>query len=171
MRNKELQLLNPKDKIFEHADTGGFIVAATVRTAFPVDDWENPEMNPWMHAAFVRSSSGQHWTQEVEAWRQSLKELKLSQIGKDVDYNTALMAQKIFPQASKLIEIGFEFSDSDLSKLFSLDWAGLSFSWLQKQSEDIAKLGQLLQERYSLICNIFAHYAGIGKGKYLYSFF
>lgn len=28
-----------------------------------------------------------------------------------------------------------------------------------------SRLGALLKDEYSIICNVFAHYAGVGKGK------
>ncbi|RYG63814.1 hypothetical protein EON64_15200 [archaeon] len=166
IRNSEGELINPKDRLFEHAGPSGLIVSATVATSFPVDDWENPEINDWMQSAYVKSSSGIHWTGEIEAWRHSLRQIKQANQGsKDVDYNATLLAQKVLPNTSRLIKIGLDFDESDLESLFRLDWEAVGLQHLRALSEaDKRKVGKVLQARYHLVCNVFAHYAGIGKG-------
>lgn len=165
IRNTSGELINPKDKLYEHAGPSGLIVRATVEVTFPVDSWENPVMNEWMEAAYTHSQSGHHWAHEIEVWRDNLAELKAAAPkGADVDYNTLLLAKKVLPAASQLIKIGFDFTAADVETAFNLDWRGMDWSWIPLGEIEKSKLGDILKSSYSLICNIFAHYAGIGKG-------
>lgn len=165
IRNNNGELINPKDKIYEHMEENNKLtVRATLATTYPVDDWENPAMNDWMQAAYLHGNASQHWAKEIEAWRYSLEQVKLSQSGNEVDNNVAVMAQKILPQTSQLIKIGFDFSKKDLELAFNLDWKVMRWSWIALNDQQRSTIGDILKTNYSLVCNIFAHYAGIGKG-------
>lgn len=179
LRNQENELLNPKDKIYEHATPSGLIITAILATAFPVDDWENPIFNDWMQVAYLHSSTHQNWAKEMEAWRINLQEIKKNTannqnheifgLGNDaakyVDINATLLASKAIPHSARLIKIGFDFTESDVELAFNLDWQIMNWKWLGPMNEiQKNKLGDVIKINYSLICNIFAHYAGIGKG-------
>ena len=168
IRNVEGELVNPKDKLYEHSGPSGLVVSATIATSFPVDDWENPNMNDWMQVAHIHSSTGEKWSSEIEAWRVSLDQIKKSAggVGDAAQFNATLLAQRVIPQTARLIKIGFDFTEADVELAFNLDWQGMSWRWLQPNDFVKSKIGDVLKSNYSLICNIFAHYAGVGKGKF-----
>lgn len=161
VRNTNGELINPKDKIYEHAGPSGLVVQASISTAFPVDDWENPAMNDWMQAGYVHSQAGQHWVKEINVWRSNLAQLKSSE--QHGDLNTSLLAQRVLPQTSRLIKIGFDFSEADVETAFNLDWKGMQWDWVPLGEAGKSAVGDLLKGSYSLVCNVFAHYAGTGK--------
>jgi hypothetical protein len=176
IRNQAGELLNPRDKIYEHVGPSGLTVHATVETKFPVDDWENPKLNPWMQAAHIHSLTGQQWATEIEGWRINLDELKQQTAMKSTEnansssltsrerLNSNLLAQKIIPTSSSLVKIGFDFTEADVEMAFNLDWQAISLRWIPNFSDLLrSKLGVYLKREYSIICNIFAHYAGVGK--------
>jgi hypothetical protein len=173
IRNANGELINPKDKLYEHATTTtGLVVSATVATAFPVDDWENPQMNDWMQAAYVHSAVGKHWAQEIDAWRVSLQQIKsraeVGLGGHDLhNLNTSLMTQRLIPQTAQFVKIGFDFTEADVELAFNLDWQAMQWKWLSTDTRGDAlrsKIGDVLKASYALVCNVFTHYAGAGKG-------
>eukprot|EP01039_Chlorochromonas_danica_P003312 gene3312-3633_t len=166
IRNLNDELINPRDKLYEHASTSGLTVKATIDTLLSVDEWENPVMNDWQQAAYLHSAVGQHWSKEIEIWRTNLAKLKDSTPaakGSEVDFNTSLLAQRVMPQTSQLIKIGFDFSQEDLESAFHLDWKVVYWEWIPLGELQKSRVGDILKSNYSLICNIFAHYAGTGK--------
>ncbi len=173
IRNTGGELINPKDKLYEHAGPSGLVVTATVATSYPVDDWENPHMNDWMQTGYVHSGIQQHWSQEIEAWRINLQHVKDTVGGDFESINATLLAQKAVPPSSQLIKIGFDFTQAEVELAFNLDWQAMQWKWLSSSTGitnsgnlDLlkSKIGDILKERYALICNIFTHYAGVGKG-------
>jgi hypothetical protein len=174
IRNTENELINPKDKIYEHATPAGLSVRATISQTFPTDDWENPVFNDWMQVAYLHSASNQNWAKEMESWRQNLEKIKKdssdifglsNDAAKNVDINATLLASKAVPHSARLIKIGFDFTEADVELAFNLDWQIMSWKWLPTPLMELQKnkLGDVIKSSYSLICNIFAHYAGIGK--------
>lgn len=165
IRNTSDELINPKDRLYEHAGQAGLTVHATVETSFPVDDWENPVMNEWMEASYVASQAGQHWAKEIAVWRENLEQLKSSTPkGASVNLNTTLLAKKIQPQTSRLVKIGFDFTEADVEVAFNLDWQGLQWSWASLKDSQKSRIGDTLRKSYSLVCSLFNHFAGEGKG-------
>jgi hypothetical protein len=68
VRNRSGELINPADRLYEHAieDASGpgagksvctCEVTAIVATSFPIDEWENPHMGEWMKNAVVNTYS------------------------------------------------------------------------------------------------------------------
>lgn len=168
IRNLNDELINPRDKLYEHAGVSGLTVKATIDTTLSVDEWENPVMNEWQQAAYLHSAVGQHWSKEIEIWRINLAKLKDSTPatkGSEVDFNTSLLAQRVMPQTSQLIKIGFDFSQEDLESAFHLDWKVMFWEWIPLGELQKSRVGDILKSNYSLVCNIFAHYAGTGKGR------
>jgi hypothetical protein len=117
----------------------------------------------------------QNWAKEMEVWRQNLQDIKsnpndpfgfMSDATKSINYNTTLLAAKATPQSARLIKIGFDFTDADVELAFNLDWQIMDWTWLGSSLNEHSrvKLGDVIKLNYSLICNIFAHYAGVGKG-------
>lgn len=165
IRNTFDELLNPADMIFEHSGPNGLVVTAITSTSYPVDEWENPDPGDWMKGAYVQSKAGKHWTIEIDAWRESLKQLKAAHNGEDVDYDK-LLTQRFEPQSTTtFIKIGFDFSESDITSAFNLDWNNMKWSWLKLSESERNATGDTLKKSYAMICNVFAHYCGIGQGK------
>jgi hypothetical protein len=174
IRNLEGELINPKDKIFEHSTPAGLSVRAMIATSFPIDEWENPVFNDWMQVAHLHSQQNQYWSKEMEAWRTNLEDIKKNssdvfgysnEAAKNVDINATLLASKAIPHSARLIKLGFDFTEADVELAFNLDWQIMSWKWLPTHLNEMQKnkLGDVIKTTYSLICNIFAHYAGIGK--------
>lgn len=175
IRNAGGELINPKDKLYEHIGLSGLTVHATIETSFPVDDWENPQLNDWMQAAFVHSVTGQQWAGEIEGWRTNLEEVKQQQESEDLRSHagnlsardraqTTLLTRKMLPTSSTLVKIG-DFSEADVESAFNLDWQAMTWQWTSSPWSESQKsrLGLILKENYGLICHIFAHYAGVGQ--------
>lgn len=179
IRNHENQLINPKDKLFEHTTPAGLSVIAIVSTAFPIDDWENPKFNDWMQVAYLHTETNQNWAKEMDAWRENLQGIKENATdifgqsnteAKRMNINNTLLASKAVPHTARLIKIGFDFTEADVELAFNLDWQIMSWKWLSASSSSTpftevirSKLGDVLKGNYSVICNIFAHYAGVAK--------
>ena len=163
IRNTSGQLLNPADLLCEHAPSGNLEVTAVIATSFPVDEWENPEMGDWMRSAFVKSDIGVNWVTEIEAWRDSLTKMKASSKGEG-GQDANIMLHRAQPQSSNFIQIGFDFTETDINSAFDLDWSIMKWDWLQPSELLKNQLGDVLKTNYALICNIFAHYCGVGQG-------
>ena len=168
VRNTFDELLNPTDMIFEHSGPNGLVVTAITSTSYPVDEWENPDPGDWLKGAYIQSKAGKHWAIEIDAWRESLKQLKAAHNGDtEVDYDK-MLTQRFEPQSTTtFIKIGFDFSESDIASAFSLDWNNMRWSWLKLSDSEKNATGDALKKSYAMICNVFAHYCGIGQGMYL----
>jgi len=161
IRNENDELLNPLDRIFEHANSStGFTAKATLVNGFPVDNWVNPALNEWMKTAFVKSSIGINFANEMEAWRDSLNTVK--ELPRDL--NNAVLSPRSRSEKPNLVRIGFDFTEDDITSAFSLDWSAMKWNWLSITEHQMNLLGDCLKSHYSLVCNIFAHYAGYGQG-------
>lgn len=164
IRNTDGQLLNPADLICEHAASDTLSVTAIVASSFPVDEWEIPEMGEWLKAATIKSKTGQHWVSEIEAWRESLKTFTAAQnAGEDAEKN--ILVHKAHPPSSSLIQIGFDFSESEINAAFDLDWTIMKWDWLLPSELLKSQLGDVLKSNYAMVCNLFTHYCGTGQGK------
>jgi len=165
IRNGNDQLINPADLLLEHAGSGTLEVTAIVTSHFPVDEWEIPEMGDWLKGAHVKSKIGSQWMSEIEAWRGSLQNMKdATNRGEGQESNVLL--HRAQPQTSNLIQIGFDFTESDINSAFDLDWSVMKWDWLQPTELLKNQLGDVLKRNYASVCNLFAHYCGVGQGTY-----
>ena len=67
---------------------------------------------------------------------------------------------------STLIDIGSDhFTSSDIKTLFELDWCNMKFNWLHNlDMTSRMSIHDFLQQNYNVICQLFFHYCGVGKG-------
>jgi len=68
------------------------------------------------------------------------------------------------PQTSNFIQIGFDFTESGIDYAFDLDWSVMKWDWLQPSELLKNQLGDVLKQNYTSLCNLFAHYCGVGQG-------
>lgn len=162
IRNTDGHLLNPADLLCEHSDSGTLSVTAIVATSFPVDEWEIPELGDWMRNAHVKSTVGMQWVTEIEAWRDSLKTMKQK---KNTDgHESNILLHRAQPPSSNLVQIGHNFTESDIDSAFDLDWSVMKWDWLQPTELQKNQIGDVLKSNYAVVCNFFAHYCGVGQG-------
>jgi hypothetical protein len=174
IRNTDGQLLNPLDLLTEHAIGDNLSCTATVVSSFPVDEWENPEMGDWVRIANVKSEIGMNWANEVQAWRESVDKVKKSSSAKadgSTETSSNMLLHRALPPNSNLIQIGFDFSQSDINSAFDLDWSVMKWDWLQPTDMQKSLLGDVMKTNYALVCNVFAHYSGVGQGNALFNYF
>ena len=160
IRNAFGELLNPQDCIFEHSGTNGLTITAIVSTKFPVDEWENPELGDWLQGAHVHSKAGVFWSKEIDAWRSKLGEREGDEEG------GVQRTQK--QHGSTLVKIGYDFTASDIASAFELDWSNMRWDWLGAAAASEyqrSQLGDALKAHYNVVCNVFAHYCGVGQGE------
>lgn len=163
IRNQFNELINPNDLIFEHVGPSGLLVKAVVSTTYPVDEWENPEVNDWIRAAYIKSKVGLNWATELGAWRESIRKLKVAE-GKE---NSAGIELNKTMSAATLVHVGNNFSPAELESAFDLDWGGMKWAWSSFTDQQKTQLGETLKDNYQLLCNIFSHYCGIGQSAFL----
>lgn len=153
LRNHLGELLNPKDLIEEHSGPSGMNVNAVISAKFPLDEWENPEIGPWMKGAYLKSAHGQYWNSELEAWRINVKN--------SLDQSSDPMLSR----GSSFVQVGYDFSKEDIRMAFDLDTKNMKWISLKQYGDaQIIKVIDVLELHYALICNIFAHYCGMGRG-------
>ena len=164
LQNENGILLNPKEHIFEHipSDSKNTIsIKATLSPNFPSDEWGNPILTPWQVNAFVHSESGFRWATETDAWRERMA-------GQEEEDESKKAEISISPRMrSSLVQIGEDFNGADLDTAFQLDWKHVKCSWMAESPSvisTITSLGDVLRPRYAVVCNIFAHYCGVGEG-------
>ncbi len=165
IRNTLGELINPVDCIYEHASSNGLTVSAVTTTTFPVDEWENPEMGDWLQGAHVHSKCGKNWSGEIDSWREKMRESSHENGESGVK---GLGFRNQHNASSSLIKIGFDFTQDDIASAFDLDWSNMKWTWLGSfatSENQRSLLGDALKTRYSVICNIFAHYCGVGQGE------
>jgi hypothetical protein len=163
IRNANNELLNPNDRIFEHFGPEELVVNAVIVSTFPVDEWNNPEIVDWMKVAYIKSKIGLNWSNEIDAWRNTLSSNK-----NDKKHNTSsnvVLSPRMQRKTSNFIKIGFDFTERDIEYAFDLDWGNIKLYWLKPSDHELNLIGDCLKSNYSLICNIFAHYCGSGQGK------
>lgn len=230
LRNAEGELINPKDRLYEHTSPSGLSLSATISNTFPTDSWENPVYNDWMTYAYLHADTNLNYAKEMEKWRTSLDDITTkgstsevyglssdaavavssNEEAKRVKVNNTLLAAKAIAMtpslggsaggagaSNRFIKVGFDFSDADVELAFNLDWQIMSWSWLQgfqpftaamkrrpttTEGEETPlvppqsafppitfnevvknKLGDVIKSNYALICNVFAHFAGVAK--------
>ena len=164
LRNGDGDLVNPIDTIAEHCSSGAdkFSVFADITTTFDSDEWGNPIRGEWMTAAYVRSSSSKIWSDEMTAWRE--------RFGKSGSRNQTIATETDAPPLSprlrsSLIQIGDQFSPEDIETAFKLDFKQMTWAWLEAvPTTSLTLLSDVVQSQYGLLCNIFLHYCGVGKG-------
>jgi hypothetical protein len=153
LKNVDGELLNPLDQIYEHAIGPSLQIEAVVSKEYPLDEWENPNMSSWMKGAYLNSEDGLRYANEIEAWRESVNNQK----------STNRNMQNARPTTS-FIKIGYDFSEADIQSAFELDWQSMKWPWLENASESHKnQIGRVLSQRYGMVCNVFAHYCGIGQ--------
>lgn len=109
------------------------------------------------------SDSAQKWAQEMQSWRDSELDRfnkKLEDSDDDRNWNSNIET------ASSFVNIGDDqFLKLDLNMSFTLDWCNIKFLWLEKIkiSTKIA-IHEVLKANYDIICHLFLHYCGVGKG-------
>ena len=162
IRNRDNQLLNPADLLVEHAEGSNLEVIAIVASSFPVDEWEIPEMGDWLKGAHIKSKIGSQWMSEIEAWRDSLKTMK--DATNRGGHESHVLLHRAQPQTSNFIQIGFDFTESDIDSAFDLDWSVMKWDWLHPSELQKNQLGDVLKQNYASVCNLFAHYCGVGQG-------
>ena len=110
------------------------------------------------------SDSAQKWAQEMQSWRDSELDRfnkKLEDSDDDRNWNSNMET------ASSFVNIGDDqFLKLDLNMSFTLDWCNIKFLWLEKIkiSTKIA-VHEVLKANYDIICHLFLHYCGVGKGQ------
>lgn len=165
IRNTGGELINPKDKIYEHHTNSGIAVHATLATSFPVDDWETPKYNDWMQVGYLHSKTSVNWSSEIQAWRNNLEPMKGIPHAQNDPLKGSVITQTTTTSPANLIKVGFDFTIEDVDSAFNLDWQGMKWKFVTMDEFMKSKVGDVVKCYYSLICNVFAHYAGIGKGK------
>lgn len=158
IRNSSGDLIDPMDCICEHTEGDCLQVSADLTTTFDSDEWGNPIRNPWLTAAHTRSDLGKKWTDEMNALRERLSKKSMED---ELDYDTG------GPQSprlrSNIIQIGEEFSTSDIKTTFALDFKQMTWTWAEELLGMMPSMGETIQSNYSTICNIFLHYCGAGE--------
>lgn len=150
LKNGDGELLDPSDMLNEHAIGASLQIEAVVLKEYPLDEWENPNMSNWMKGAYLNSEDSLRYASEIEAWREST--------------NNEVESTENERPTTSFIKIGYDFSEDDIQSAFDLDWQSMKWPWLEKSTEaQKNQIGLVLSKRYGLICNIFAHYCGIGQ--------
>ena len=151
IRNIFGELLNPNDLIEEHAGPSGLSVNAVLSSKFPLDQWENPQLGAWYKSAYVKSDVGKYWNSELDAWRSSVQE---------IDDTSKQNEEK---KRTHFIQVGFDFSADDVNTAFEFDAKNMKWDWITGDT-NISRIMDVLRVNYLLICNIFAHFCGVGQG-------
>jgi len=154
IRNIFGEMLNPKDLIQEHSGPSGLTVRAVVESKYPLDEWEYPDLGPWVKGAFLKSDIGNYWHSELDAWRSTVK--KVDESNQSHEQN-----------GTSFIQIGFDFFSEDFKTAFDFDSKNMKWDWM-KPINDTHKIKviDVFKAEYSIICKIFAHYCGFGQGHY-----
>ena len=150
--NKQDELIDPRDKICEHAqwDEGNWHVKATMAVQFPNDEWGNPVYGDWVSAAYLNNEDNYRWSMEMESWRNKLS--AASSANQEVEISAA---------GNNLIQIG---GQPDIDTAFELDWSVMDWKHLPSMSSfQKDNLRKVLQNNYDLILAIFMHYCGAGS--------
>lgn len=160
IKNVNGELIDPVDMIMEHSVGDSVVVTADIMSSFESDEWGNPIRGDWMTAGYVRSDSGKIWTDEMTAWRERLEKPSIAPVGSDVE--VPIFSPRI---KSSLVQIGEEFSLAEVESAFSLDAQLMSWTWAERMPPaTLQSITDILRDNYALICNIFLHYCGVGKG-------
>jgi hypothetical protein len=119
---------------------------------FESDEWGYPVLGDWYYAAYVKSEQGIKWATEIELWREKIKRQAEGYVATTIDSN--------------LIQIGEIFFDDEIDATFELDWQQMKWGWLNfpLSEQQVTALKRSLRNRYSIVCNLFAHYCGYGQG-------
>jgi hypothetical protein len=147
------EILNPNESICNLASDKDTIIAEVVES-LPSDEFGNPILTDWMLSAYIKSSHGIRWYSEMDAYRQGE--------AKDEDEDES--------KSSSLLFVG-EISGRDIERAFLMDWQQMDWNWLGLSESDLElrEIKAFLKSKYGLICRIFSHYCGVGKGVSLLS--
>jgi hypothetical protein len=144
------ETLNPNESICNLASDGDTLIAEVVES-LPSDEFGNPILTDWMLSAYIKSSHGIRWYSEMDAYRRGEE--------KDEDEEE---------NKSSLLFVG-EISGRDIERAFLMDWQQMDWNWLGLSESDLElrEIKAFLKSKYGLICRIFSHYCGVGKGSSL----
>lgn len=158
---------------------------------FQSDAWGHPVYEDWLQAAYMNSECTSKWAFESQIWRESevhriARDKEYAQFDDDVDGNPVLarmaMAKRKAtvsrrseekddeiddeskPTGSSLVQIGSDFSAAEIDAAFALDWGNMNFVWYNNMTElNKIAVHDTMKQHYSIICNLFVHYCGMGK--------
>ena len=150
--NERGDLLDPGDKIFEHTiNPEGIAVTIELAPSLANDEHGDPLLTDWYAAAYVKSTSGSKWHDEITAWRDRLTKIREDNRALDIPSHS-------------LLHIG-EFSATDAIKAFELDWARIDLEKIGIGKGDFRRkaIHDLLRESYHIICNFFQHFVSTGR--------
>ena len=192
VKNGKGELLNPSDLILEHrpVDCDALDVTVDWMEEFQSDAWGHPIYEDWLQAAYMNSETSSKWAFESQTFRESeqhriARDKEFAQFDDDVDGNPVLarmaMAKRKAatgqhseeknqvldggkPVGSSLVQIGSDFSAAEIEAAFTLDWTNMKFGWYKNITElNKIAIYDTMKENYSVICNLFVHYCGIGR--------
>jgi hypothetical protein len=148
LKDNEGRLLNPVDPICDVL-TNNATIYAELAESVPSDEYGNPLLSEWRIAAFVRSSHGIKWNNEMEAYReQQAKAKKVEDV-----------------QSNELVFVG-SFTANEIDAAFDLDWRQMDWEWLgfSAVDDEVLDLKKILRANYGVICKVYSHYSGVAKG-------
>jgi hypothetical protein len=168
VRNVEGTLINPADAICEHmsgSDPDRITLIVDLLSTFPSDEWGNPKLTNWQVNAFVHSKPGIKWAVETEAWRER------NRAGGEEEYEEEQGAAEALSSRDdyNFVQIGSNFTAADVEMAFSLDVKQIKCSWLPSSSSSVdmmESLAGIAKASYDVICNVYAHYCGVGEGEH-----
>lgn len=118
------------------------------------------------------SDSASKWALGMQHWRDSeLDRINKKLLGDESDDEDKWGSN--LESGSSLIHIGDDqFSSLDVKTSFSLDWGSMKFTWLGKVKMAIKiAVRDALRDNYDVICHLFLHYCGVGKGEFYQQLF
>ena len=172
-------------------DTDTLDVLVEVMAEFESDTHGFPIYEDWLQAAYMITDSSSKWALDSQLWREAEKlriehEKEYAEYDDDVDGHDVLarltlakrkaayhraegkeddeLGGDLLSAGSSLVQIGYDFTPAEIAAAFSLDWCHMKFAWLSHLAESTKiAIHDALKSYYSVICNIFTHYCGMGK--------
>ena len=147
-----------------------------VESSLSSDNYGNPIYNEWLQAAYLMSEPCSQWAYNLQIWRDDQNnqiESKNEIADYDDDYNQSTRNDQFNRYSgrpyhrndSSLIHIGDSFSPSEVAASFTLDWTNTKFEWLSSMNDSKrVELQSVVRGNYDIICALFTHYCGVGKG-------
>lgn len=126
------------------------------------------------------SGTAKKWSYEMQRWHEMEQERSKERNKADNydDYDEGRMYDNYngwnseLNSGSSLIDIGGDqFSSADVKNMFDLDWCNIKLNWLHDLNISARiSIHDFLQQNYHIICHLFQHYCGIGKGQLFIKF-
>ena len=117
------------------------------------------------------SDTAKKWSYEMQRWHAIEQERSKGRDKADDDdggkmYGNCSGWNSDLNSGSSLIDIGGDqFSSADVKNMFDLDWCNIKFNWLHDLNISARiSIHDFLQQNYQIICHLFLHYCGVGKG-------